>query len=130
MNSCGSGDLDPGGASSFPDLFMNNDLGFTGFIGTETVMPNDIAAEFSIRFYEKLIQGVKIGEAILLTRWDLLSLYRNPMGLMYTLFAEPEIRVRSPVKEVPAAAPPSPGAWARLVAGVRGMFQFQRRLTA
>jgi hypothetical protein len=120
MNSCGSGDLDPSGSSSFPDLFLNKDLGFTGFIGTETVMPNDFASEFSIRFYEKLMKGCKIGEAILLTRWDLLSDYHNPMGLMYTLFAEPEIQVRSPVREFPSL-PPS-GRMARIVAGLRGKF--------
>jgi hypothetical protein len=122
MNSCGSGDLDPSGASSFPDLFMNSDLGFTGFIGTETVMPNDIAAEFSIKFYERLIKGDALGEAILLTRWDMLADYHNPLGLMYTLVAEPEIRVRSPVKEVSV---PAPGIVARILASLRGTFRLQ-----
>jgi hypothetical protein len=102
---------------------MNNKLGFTGFIGTETVMPNDFAAEFSIRFYERLIKGVPIGEAILLTRWDLLRSYHNPLGLMYTLVAEPEIRVRRPVKEVPA---PRSSAFARFLAGLRDVFQLER----
>ena len=103
---------------------MNSDLGFTGFIGTETVMPNDIAAEFSIKFYERLIKGDSIGEAILLTRWDMLGVYHNPLGLMYTLVAEPEIRVRSPVKKVSVPAPlPARGIIARFLAGLRGVLR-------
>ena len=122
MNSCGSGDLDPSGASSFPNLFMNSNLGFTGFIGTETSMPNDLASEFSIRFYDKVILGMPIGKALLQTRWDVLSKYHNPLGLLYALFAEPEIRVRWKAS-LPAAPSPSLGAMAGFIAGLKNMFR-------
>jgi hypothetical protein len=99
MNSCGSGDLDPQGAASFQDLFLKRKLGFIGFIGTETVMPDDFAAEFSRVFYDKLIRGSTVGQSILRARWDLLKTYHNPLGLMYALFAAPEIHVRRPVRQ-------------------------------
>lgn len=97
LNSCGSSDLDPAGSGSFPELFLKRDHGFKGFIGTETSMPDDFAAKFSEYFYENLLGGYSLGHALWQTRWQLLSLYQNPLGLLYTLFAEPEIRVRKPV---------------------------------
>jgi hypothetical protein len=130
LNSCGSSDLDPAGAGSFPELFLKRGLGFSGFIGTETSIPDDFAAEFSREFYDKLVHGHPIGQSLLLARWNLLTRYKNPLGLMYTLFAEPEIRVRRPVTEygalVPVQAPT--GGLSRLFASLRRMFTFQRRL--
>ncbi|MBY5704138.1 hypothetical protein HFO38_15625 [Rhizobium leguminosarum] len=123
MNSCGSGDLDPRGAASFPDLFLDETLGFMGFIGTETVMPDQFAAEFSRVFYKHLIRGVEIGDTVLLTRWELLKTYRNPLGLMYTIFAEPEIRVMRPVEEPAMQQTPSSG----ILAGIGRFFGFQGR---
>jgi hypothetical protein len=120
MNSCGSGDLDPAGAASFPNLFLNRSFGFLGFIGTEAVMPDDFAAEFSRIFYDKLIHGATIGEAMLSARWDLLKAYRNPLGLMYTLFAEPEIRVRRPVPQLPVEA--ASGGKSGILAGIGRLF--------
>ena len=56
-------------------------------------MPDDFAAEFSRVFYENLIHGSTMGKSMLTARWELLKTYRNPLGLMYALFAEPEIRI-------------------------------------
>jgi hypothetical protein len=116
MNSCGSGDLDPHGASSFSQLFLSRTLMFTGFIGTETTIDDTFAAEFSRVFYHHLLRGQAIGSAILTSRWQLLREYRNPLGLMYTLFAEPEIKVRRPVKD---SRVPEQGAIARFLSGLR-----------
>jgi hypothetical protein len=97
LNACGSGDLDPAGANSFPELFLKKDFGFLGFIGTETIIPDEFAGLFSEVFYEYLLAGMSIGDALRAARWNLLKLHHNPLGIVYSLYAEPEIRVRHPV---------------------------------
>jgi hypothetical protein len=126
FNACGSGDMDPAGASSFPDLFLKKDLGFIGFVGTETTIPDEFAADFSKVFYEQLLAAVPIGRAIHAARWKLLRSNCNPLGILYSLYAEPEIRVRSPVvtaenalwrtaeSDQPAFTEPTTGVWAFL----------------
>jgi hypothetical protein len=93
FNACGSAMVDPVGASSFPELFLRRDLGFLGFIGTEATIPDSFAAEFARAFYGFLLDGKEIGEALHATRWKLLDDNMNPLGLLYSLYAEPEIRV-------------------------------------
>ena len=95
LNSCGSANLDPTAATSFPELFLQN--GFTGFIGTEAVVPEDYAAAFAQEFYANMLSQELLGKAMLATRWNLLKAYNNPMGLIYSAFAEPEISVRRPL---------------------------------
>jgi hypothetical protein len=113
LNACGSGDLDPAGAGSFPELFLKRGLDFIGFIGTETTIPDEFAAAFSETFYDHLLAGFSIGEALHAVRWKLLASLRNPLGILYSLYAEPEIRVRRPVAALEQAlrhgvAPMSP----------------------
>jgi hypothetical protein len=93
FNACGSAAVDPVGASSFPDLFLSRGLGFLGFIGTEATIPDAFAAAFARAFYGYLLQGMEIGHALYASRWKLLQENRNPLGMLYSLYAEPEIRV-------------------------------------
>lgn len=123
LNSCGSGSLDPSAAGSFPELFLSQR--FCGFIGTETIVPENFAAEFAREFYENLLHAGTVGKAFLLARWNLLKAYNNPMGLIYTLFAEPEIGVRQPIPEdddftIPGHVQET--RLSKLVAGVGRMF--------
>jgi hypothetical protein len=108
LNACGSGDMDPAGASSFPALFLNKGLGFIGFIGTETTIADDFASAFSESFYENLLLGTPLGRAIHVSRWQLLRSRRNPLGILYTMYAEPETRVRRPVQKPTISAPRMP----------------------
>jgi hypothetical protein len=100
LNACGTGDLDPKGAGSFPNTFLKKRLGFIGFIGTETNIPDKFASTFSEVMYTHLLGGLQLGEAIHAARWKLLRTKRNPLGILYSLYAEPEIQVRRPVEEI------------------------------
>ena len=60
LNSCGSGNLDPAAAGSFPELFLGH--GFSGFIGTETIVPDNFAAAFATEFYDNLLSAGRWGK--------------------------------------------------------------------
>ena len=93
MNACGSARLRATSAFSFPRFFL--DHGNRGFIGTEVDMPDEVAAAFSMAFYERfLLYGRPLGRSVLDARTYLLQQYGNPLGLAYTAYADPEIHVR------------------------------------
>jgi hypothetical protein len=96
LNACGSADFDPNGTGSFPRLFVRSGRGFMGFIGTEAIVPDPVAKEFSKMFYTHLLKGHALGTVLYATRWELLRRF-NPLGILYSLYAEPEIRVRRPI---------------------------------
>ena len=70
--------------------------GSRGVIGTAARVPDYFAAEFSERFYRYLLSGELLGHAMHKTKWDLLTMpdQNNPLGLLYLLYADPNIRVR------------------------------------
>lgn len=95
FNACGSSTINPAGVTSLPRLFLDT-IGNCGFIGTETRIPDEFAAPFSGLFYTALLTGESLGRAIYIARWDMLLRYNNPMGILYTVYADPEIHVRKP----------------------------------
>ena len=95
VNACGSAVRDEKQMASFHRFFLRQN-GNRGFIGTETRIPDDVASAFSKYFYSQLLKGVSLGEAIHGARWKLLERHRNPLGLLYTVHAAPEIRVHTP----------------------------------
>jgi CHAT domain len=99
LNACGSSNLHPAGTNSFTELFLKNGFGFLGFVGSEATIPDRFASVFAQAFYKNLLDGLPVGQAMHATRWWALSEYKNPLGLLYTLYAEPElqVRVRRPV---------------------------------
>ncbi|KDN78303.1 hypothetical protein DF19_39945 [Streptomyces olindensis] len=102
MNACGSGRMRAPGAPSFPYLFLMN--GNRGFIGTETEIPDDVAAAFSKALYERfLIRRIPLGRALLESRRHLLSTLRNPLGLTYAAYADPHLHVHPTPEETPRA---------------------------
>lgn len=101
LSACGSATVDPAGAGSFPDLFLKRNLGFFGFIGTQATIPDAFAAAFAQAFYEYLLDGWDIGCALHASRWKLLSEQGNPLGILYSLYAEPEIRIQR-IEALPA----------------------------
>lgn len=92
LNACsGAASLDPAKPSSLAkDLLREN---YAGFIGTETDVPDTLASEFSQAFYRHWLAGSPLGEAVLSARKELLW-QRNPLGLLYTFYANPGLRVR------------------------------------
>lgn len=101
FNACGSAVINPTSLSSFPGVFLDN--GFRGFIGTEAHIPDKFAAEFSKQFYTYLLEGKSLGLALQMAKWRLLRLHNNPLGLLYTAYANPDIHVSTP--KLPAPLP-------------------------
>jgi hypothetical protein len=95
FNACGSSALDPSGLASFPHLLLHHNRN-RGFIGAETQIPDELAGVFSRLFYTRLLQGNPLGAAIHAARWTILRRYNNPLGILYSVYANPDLRVRKP----------------------------------
>ncbi|GAA3165233.1 hypothetical protein GCM10010451_11660 [Streptomyces virens] len=100
MNACGSGRMRAQDAPSFPYLFLMN--GNRGFIGTETEIPDDVAAAFSEALYERfLVRRLPLGRALLESRQHLLHSLGNPLGLAYAAYADPDLHIQPTTEEQP-----------------------------
>lgn len=100
LNACGSGRILPEATFSFPEYFLRVN-GNRGFIGTETPVPDDFAAEFARKFYIALLSGQRnLGWALHRARWQMLESQQNLLGLYYIAYADPSLRVGRPVREV------------------------------
>jgi len=93
MNACGTSRLNSISAVSFPALFLE-DNNNRGFIGTEIDIPDDVASTFSRFLYTELfLRSCSLGEAVRRARRQLLERFGNPLGLAYSLYADPDTRV-------------------------------------
>lgn len=97
FNACGSSANDPAGVTSLPKLFLDR-FRNRGFIGTETEIPDAVAEAFSRQFYAALLDKLPLGLAIHRAKRAILVRYRNPMGILYTMYADPDLEVRRKVK--------------------------------
>jgi hypothetical protein len=91
MNACDTSTINPSSAASFVQLFLEN--GNRGFIGTETRIPDQVAAAYSRIFYNHLLDGRTVGDAMHQAKWDLLRQFKNPLGVLYTLYGNPDLAV-------------------------------------
>jgi hypothetical protein len=96
MDACGSAEVEPAAAGTFPDLFVRN-CGFKGFIGAEATVPDARSTDFVIEFYRQLLRRPSLGAAIYTARWKMLAKL-NPFGILYSLYADPNIAVGRPVE--------------------------------
>ena len=51
------------------------------------------ASKFSRLFYGELMAGRSVGQALQRSKWTMLERWRNPLGLIYTLFGDPDLRI-------------------------------------
>jgi hypothetical protein len=65
----------------------------TAIVGSETLLPDGLAGEFAIEFYRGLLRGVRVGTALLNARRRLLERFGNPVGLFYTFFGNPLMKI-------------------------------------
>src|SRR5262249_10130450 len=74
---------------------LHNMLALThrGMIGTEIDIPDAVAAELSMELYRLLLQKKPLGESLLRARQFLLDKRTNPLGLAYTLHADPDLKI-------------------------------------
>jgi hypothetical protein len=52
-------------------------------------------AVFSQHFYTNLIQGLPVGEALRRSKIMLVEAFNNPLGALYTMYADPDLRLGS-----------------------------------
>jgi CHAT domain-containing protein len=100
LNACGSSKVTPEGVSSFPSMFLR--IGSRGVIGTETSVPDLAAAEFAREFYTRFFKGFTLGEALFDARMRLLRNRFNPIGALYSAYANADLRVRAPIRALGA----------------------------
>ena len=99
LNACGTASTDPLAVTSFPRFFLEEN-GNRGFIGSEINVPDAFAAEFSQCFYRGLLKGSTLGKAIHDAKWTLLRGKMNPLGILYTVYADPDLHVSRAVDVV------------------------------
>jgi hypothetical protein len=92
LNACGTSPRHPRGTWSMVKTMLDN--GAAGAISTEGDIPDVVAAFFIIKFYGLALKGMAIGDALFKVRKELLAApYNNPFGLLYALYAHPQIRI-------------------------------------
>jgi CHAT domain-containing protein len=93
LNACGTSPHHPRSSWNMVKTLLEN--GAIGAIATEYNIPDIVAAFFIKLFYTYLLNEVPIGEAIFQARKTLLKApYNNPFGLLYVLYANPQLRVK------------------------------------
>ena len=92
LNACGTLGYSPDALSPFLKSLVN-DRSAAGVLGTEVPVAEALAGEFAKEFILRFIGGEKAGKAVLEARRALLS-RKNPLGLVYTLFAPADLTIR------------------------------------
>ncbi len=82
---------------------------FLGVLGTLCDISDTVAAHFAMVFYEALLSGKTVGEAMHEARWHLMDRHRNPLGLLYSFYGNIDLGVsRSRAGEItPACISPT-----------------------
>ncbi len=94
LNACGSAVPPLTSRASFAQFFLAQES--LGVIGTLCDISDDVAAHFAAVFYQALLRGDTVGEAMYAARWHLMDRHRNPLGLLYTCYGNPDLRVARP----------------------------------
>jgi hypothetical protein len=94
INACGSSHVEPITGTSLHAFLLGER--HSGVIGTETEIRDDLAAEVSGQFYRRLLAGDDMGAAMQHAKWMLLKRYRNPLGLLYTMYGDTRLQVAPP----------------------------------
>jgi CHAT domain len=91
LNGCGTVGFSPDALSPFLKKLVD-DLGAAGVLGTEVTIWEELATQASIYFLRQFLAGKPAGEALLTMRRTLLA-GKNPLGLVYTLYAPAHLRL-------------------------------------
>jgi hypothetical protein len=96
LNACESSVVTPMTAASFPAHFLQ--FNSRGVLGTETAIPDVVAAEYARHFYTSLFAGWEIGSAVLHARRILLATRGNPLGILYSYYGNPRLQLERPIE--------------------------------
>jgi len=91
LNACLTGTMSPLSTFNWAALFLRH--GARGVLATEMRVPDSFAANFMGEMYQCFLSGMPIGEALLTTRRYFWEEQSNPLGLAYTLYSSPAIRI-------------------------------------
>jgi hypothetical protein len=98
LNACGTGEFHLSEREPLAWWLLGS--GFGAVLGTETRVPDRVAARFSQFLYGHLGREMALGEAVRAARWDMLEKLNSPIGLFFTLHGRPELhlspRIASP----------------------------------
>ncbi|MFF7535374.1 CHAT domain-containing protein [Streptomyces bobili] len=99
LNACSSAATEVFTGASLPEFFQSQ--GYAGFIGTETAVPDTVAAAFSKEFYDRFLEGCSLSDSLRRSRQALLLEHKNPLGLVYVAYADGDIYVEYPTGRRP-----------------------------
>jgi hypothetical protein len=85
LNACGTIGYTPSALSPFLKALVDG-RGASGILGTEVPVAEYLAGEVALSFFRRFEKGESAGSALLEVRRELLG-KKNPLGLVYTLFA-------------------------------------------
>jgi hypothetical protein len=91
LNACGTLGYSPDALSPFLKTLVDG-RGAAGVLGTEIPVPEVLAGEVACAFIGRFVKGTSAGTALLEARRELLS-RKNPLGLVYTLYAPAALAV-------------------------------------
>jgi hypothetical protein len=86
LNGCSTAGFSPDALSPFIEKFVL-DRGASGVLGTEVPVHEPFAGEMAIEFLRRFLAGRPAGQSLLEVRRVLLG-RKNPLGLVYTLYAD------------------------------------------
>jgi hypothetical protein len=91
LNACQTASMTGIGGSLLDQLFA---AGFKHIIGSETLIPDRLAALFAEHVYTALLAGDTLGMAVLRGRRNLIMEHGNPGGVLWSAFGDPDLRLR------------------------------------
>lgn len=91
LNTCNSNSPDFMDSTTWGLAFHR--LGSRAVIATEAPAPDSFASAFSVEFYASLLNRQTVGHSLQTAKWKLLQRWNNPMGLLYTLFGNPDLHI-------------------------------------
>jgi CHAT domain len=91
LNACGTSVRDPLKTSDFVRRFLLS--GGRGVLVTECDVPDDFAAAFVRRLYDRILTGEPLAAALLEVRACFLREHGNPLGLLYSAYLPLEARL-------------------------------------
>jgi hypothetical protein len=92
LNACGTLGYSPDALSPFLKALVDG-RNASGVLGTEVAVAEALARDFAREFIGRFLSGAKAGRAVLDARRALLT-ERNPLGLVYTLFASADLTIQ------------------------------------
>jgi hypothetical protein len=95
LNACESGMIDGRFYDGFVPQFIH--MGACCVVGSDNKIPSLYGAHFGLELMKALFQGKPIGEALRDTRRFMLQQYKNPLGLVYRVFGDADVRLSQPV---------------------------------